>query len=136
MLERNKIALIQVARQQLGLSDDDYRAILNRIAGVSGSRDLDDAGFSALMLHFNGLGFESTSKKRNFGDRRGMASAAQVAKIRSQWQRFTEGTGTDATLGKWLASRFKVNSVRFVTASVATKVIGALTTMNSRKAEL
>lgn len=129
-----KVMLIQVAKRRLGLTDEDYRAILGRIAGVTSSRDLDDIGFAAVMHHFNALGFQSTSKKRNFGDRKGMATPAQVSKIRTLWGAFTNGDGTDASLGKWLDKTFKVSSVRFIPAALAPKVIGALNTMIGRRA--
>lgn len=132
MISKPKTSLIQVARHQLGLEDDDYRTILRSIAGVESSRDLDEKGFAAVMHHFNRLGFESTSKKRNFGDRAGMATPGQVAKIRKLWNTYTGGAGTDATLGKWLEKTFKVSSVRFIPADAAFKVIGALNTMIAR----
>ena len=135
-IDRKKIALVQVAKQQLGLDDDSYRDVLSRLAGVSSSKDLDEAGFKIVMDHFSACGFVSTSKKRNFGDARpGMASASQVAKIRKQWSEFTGGAGTDATLGKWLEGRFKVSSVRFITAELAPKAITALRNMNERRLE-
>lgn len=135
MIDRKKIALIQVAKTQLGLTDDDYRAVLKRYGNADSSKDLDDAGFTAVMAHFERCGFTSTAKKRNFGNQRpGMASASQVAKIRTLWSAFTEGTGTDATLGKWLDRTFKVSSIRFVTVETAKKAIGALTAMADKKA--
>ena len=134
MVDRKKIALVQVAKQQLGLDDDTYRDILHRLAGVKSSKDLDEAGFKALMIHFEAAGFVSTAKKRNFGERRpGMASASQVAKIRKLWGAFTEGAGTDTTLGKWLEGRFKVSSIRFVASELAPKAIAALINMNERR---
>ena len=135
IIDRKKIALVQVAKQQLGLDDDTYRAILHRLAGVESSKNLDEGGFKALMVHFEAAGFVSTTQKRNFGYRRpGMASPSQVAKIRKQWGEFTGGAGTDATLGKWLEGRFKVSSIRFVTSELASKAIAALINMNERRA--
>ncbi|MEI7606676.1 MAG: regulatory protein GemA [Rhodospirillaceae bacterium] len=133
-IDRKKIALIQVAKQQLGLDDDTYRAILHRLAGVKSSKDLDEAGFKALMIHFEVAGFVSTATKRNFGERRqGMASSSQVAKLRKLWAEFTGGAGTDASLGKWLEGRFKVSSIRFVTSELASKAIAGLINVNERR---
>ncbi|MEI7606696.1 MAG: regulatory protein GemA [Rhodospirillaceae bacterium] len=129
MIDNKKIALIRVAKSQLGLNDDDYRAVLKRCGNVDSSKDLDLTGFKAVMSYFEQCGFKSTSKKRNFGNRPGMATEKQVVLIRKLWGDFTGGTGTDVTLGKWLDRTFKVSSIRFVNAETARKAIGALTAM-------
>lgn len=133
MIDRKKIALIRVAKQQLGLTDDDYRAVLKRCGGVESSKDLDLSGFQAVMSHFERCGFQSTAKKRNFGDRAGMASPSQVALIRKLWATYTDGAGTDASLGKWLDRTFKISSIRFVDAGTAKKVITGLKAMTKKK---
>jgi hypothetical protein len=51
-LGRNKIALIHIVKKELGISDEDYRCILKRIAGVDSSKDLDEAKFRKLMYFF------------------------------------------------------------------------------------
>lgn len=51
-LDRKKLALIHIVKKELGLSDQDYRCILGRIAGVESSKDLDEAGFRKLMRYF------------------------------------------------------------------------------------
>lgn len=132
-LARNKVAVIQVARQQLGLTDEDYRAMLSNIAGATSSKDLDDDGFEAVMFRLHQLGFRSTWNKANLGYRGAMATPRQVAKIRHLWGQFTDGKGTDASLGKWLEDKFKVSSLRFLEADPARKVIGALNGMAAKK---
>lgn len=57
MISRAKIALLHVAKAQLGWSDDLYREILRHHAGVDSSRDLDDAGFKRVLDHAKALGF-------------------------------------------------------------------------------
>ncbi len=133
MIAKSKIAVIQVARQQLGLSDDDYRNILRNCAGVASSKDLGDDGFEAVMFRFSQLGFRSTWNRTNLGYRADMATPRQVAFIRRLWAEYTDGTGTDASLGKWLESKFKVSSIRFIPASSAQKIIGALKGMQTNK---
>lgn len=133
MITNAQISLIHVAKARLGLSDDDYRAALMNHGGVTSSRDLTAAGFDALMRHFAKSGFQSDAVARAFGQRAGMASPAQVRRIRAEWEVFTAGQGTDATLGKWLDGRFKVSALRFLTMPQATKAIGALVAMNRRR---
>ena len=51
-LDRKKLALIHIVKKELGLSDADYRCILERVAEVRSARDLDEAGFRKLMRFF------------------------------------------------------------------------------------
>ncbi len=132
-LTQKHYSVIHVAKAQLGLSDADYRAILLSIAGVESCTQLSDAGFEAVMFRFQELGFVSTWNRANFGYRPGMATPRQVAMIRELWADFTDGQGTDATLGKWLESKFHVSSLRFLPADTARKAIGALKAMTAKR---
>lgn len=98
------------------------------------SRELTPAGFELLMQRFAELGFKSTSRLKPLPARAGMATPAQVQKMRALWAEFTDGKGTDLTLGKWLDGHFKVSSVRFVDAELAQSVIGGMVMMVRRKA--
>ncbi len=131
-LAENKVRLIQVAKRSLGLADDDYRDILWRVAGVTSSKDLTDEDFGLLMDVFARLGFVSTSASRNFGRREGFATAGQVAAIRSLWNSYTNGQGTEQALGQWLSHTWNVSALRFVTAEQAPKIIAALRSMCGR----
>jgi len=51
-LDRKKLALIHIVKKELRVSDEDYRCILRRIAGVESSKDLDEAKFRKLMYFF------------------------------------------------------------------------------------
>jgi len=132
-LDRKQISLIHVAKAQLRLEDDDYRAILRSFGGVESSADLEPPGFLRVMDAFSRLGFRSDFSKRNFGERAGMASPRQVATIRKLWAEYTAGEGTDKTLGKWLERTLKVSSLRFMASDVAPKAITALKAMKARK---
>lgn len=134
MPTKAQLSIIHVAKRQLGLDDGAYRALLWNLAGVRSSRELTPAGFELLMLRFAELGFASTSRLKPLPARAGMATPAQVQKMRALWAEFTNGKGTDLSLGKWLDSRFKVSSVRFVDAGLAQSVIGGMVLMLKRKA--
>lgn len=133
MIDGKKIGLVHVAAKQLGLDEDEYRAILARFARVGSAKDLDETGFRRVMDHMNALGFRSTSNRANLGDRPGMASPGQVALLRRLWAEYTDGAGSDLTLGRWLARTFKVEALRFLPASIAPKAIAALKTMLAKK---
>lgn len=134
-LARKQLSLIHVAKAQLGMEEEDYRALLKRFGGVESSKDLDHAGFLRVVDAFTRLGFRSDFSKRNFGERACMASPRQVALIRDLWTEYTRGEGTDATLGKWLDHKFKVSALRFLPAEAAPKAITALKAMKARKAK-
>lgn len=134
-MSRAQIALIHVAKKDRGLSDDEYRAALIQIAGVTSSVELDTEGFDAMMGFFVWLGFAPTKAKGpNFGARDGMASFAQIEFIRHLWAEITRNAyaGEDE-LNKWLLSKFKVSSLRFLKKDAAQK---AITSLKSWKARL
>jgi len=51
-MDQKKIALVHIVKKELKISDEDYRCILERIAGVRSSKDLDEAKFRKLMVFF------------------------------------------------------------------------------------
>lgn len=60
---RNRdIKVIQIARRQLGLSDDDYYTIIDSLGGVRSSTELDAAGRARVLAHLAKLGFKVTTK--------------------------------------------------------------------------
>lgn len=134
-LSRAQTSMIHVAKRQLGLDDDTYRAILRRAAGVSSSRALDNIGLDAVLAELERLGFTGPAGRQSFGGfRPGFISNAQAHTIRKLWAGFTEGAGTDRSLDHWLERQFKISSLRFLPAYLSGKVIVALREMNRRRA--
>lgn len=62
MLTRNKIAIIHVAKVEIGLSDEEYRSILNSNFKVKSSKELTNFQFEKLMIIFKKLGFRQIDK--------------------------------------------------------------------------
>jgi len=52
MLDRKKLAVIHITLKELGLAEQEYRDILEKVTGVRSSRELDEAGFRKLMRYF------------------------------------------------------------------------------------
>lgn len=133
-LSAKKIALLHIARKQLGLSEEDYRAILLRCGGVESSADLDYFGFERVIAHMTALGFRSTWNTRTFGNRPGMATPPQIDHMRELWAEFRGGPDEgDATLNVWLTKYQKIGALRFVTREKASAIICALRNMAARK---
>lgn len=127
-IAKQKKAVIHVAKSQLHLADEDYRAMLQRVAGVSSSSELDDAGFDKVMAEFEMLGFRRTRQREQDVRREGMATPKQLGRIRALWKAFS-GNDDELKLGKWLGKHFHVSSVRFVEDSRAGKVVAVLEKM-------
>ena len=51
-MDRKKLAVIHIVKRELGLSDQEYRDILQRATGVRSARDMDEEGFRRLMCYF------------------------------------------------------------------------------------
>lgn len=134
-LTREQIAIIHVAVNQLNMPDDHYRAMLMYTAGVNSAAGLDAAGFRAVMLRLEKLGFvnrKSKPKAPTYGNRDGMASPAQVSRIRTMWARW-HGADDDRALGHWLMHSHCVSDLRFVDARTAQKALNGLKAMVTRR---
>lgn len=64
MISKGKLAQIHIAKAQLGLTDEDYRAILARKAGVSSAKELTNKTVGGVMHEFRRLGFEPKPAKK------------------------------------------------------------------------
>lgn len=64
MISKGKLAQIHIAKQQLGLSDDEYRAILARVAGVSSAKQLTNRNVGNVLAEFRRLGFVPKPAKK------------------------------------------------------------------------
>jgi len=63
-ISRNQIAMIQIAKNQLGLSDKDYRALLVKVAGVNTSKKIPKYKFTKLKKELQALGWVYIPKKK------------------------------------------------------------------------
>jgi len=125
----NKYKIIHVAKKQLGLDDDAYRAILSG-AGLTSSKDIKTAEqFNTVMSAFQSLGFKSTNR---MGRRlnivtgaHGMISKRQEYYIKGLWalaSRFKD----EASLRKIVKRIGKVDDISFLPKRAASAVILAL----------
>ncbi|MFA7382506.1 MAG: phage protein GemA/Gp16 family protein [Desulfurivibrionaceae bacterium] len=63
MLDHKKLAVIHIVKKELGASEEEYRATLEKVAGVRSARDLDEAGFQKLMRYFARSGHYRASRE-------------------------------------------------------------------------
>jgi phage gp16-like protein len=57
------LAKVQIARRQLALADEDYRAILERVTGRTSSKGLPDGALEAVLAEFRRLGWAPKAGK-------------------------------------------------------------------------
>jgi len=131
-MNAKQVALVHVARKELGLDDAIYRAVLEQCGGVESAGDLDSEGFERVMTCLTRMGFRSDWLKRTFGHRPGFASPGQVDLIRKLWRKWSD-EGDETGLDHWLEHKFQVSALRFATPEIAHKVITALKAMTARK---
>lgn len=126
--------ILHVAKAQLGLHDDTWRAVLVRCGGVASSKDLDRAGFAAVLDFLKHCGFNPLAPHGpSYGTRTGFASPGQVELIRELWREYCRTVAFDEErFNQWLQSKWHVSSLRFLTDAAAPKVITALKAMKSR----
>jgi phage gp16-like protein len=130
-LASSELSLLRVAKGRLALSEEDYRDTLEQVGGSRSARELDERGFDAVMDRFRAMGFTSSSRAAGYGDRLGMASAAQLDMIRGLW---AETHDSEDGLTSWIAKYFRASHLRFLDRTTASRVIAALKTWRDRRA--
>ncbi|KPA90627.1 Mu-like prophage protein gp16 [Pseudomonas asplenii] len=68
MNRRNlQLSKIHIAKKDLGLDDETYRALLKRVAGISSAKDIGPRQAAAVLAEFERLGWQSTPKPKSKG---------------------------------------------------------------------
>lgn len=74
------IKLMHVAKRHLGLDDDDYRAVLERVTGLRSAADMDDGQRDACVREFRRLGFGASKSPH-----RARLSGPYAGKLQALW---------------------------------------------------
>lgn len=126
MVGRSTLAAIHIAKKQLDLDDDDYRAMLRSEGGVASARDLDDAGARRVMLWFDNHGFKRTgTSKGTAADRRPIVQKARALWI-SLHQLDEVSNRSDKALDAFAKKVTGKETLHFCTNGEAGKVVEAL----------
>lgn len=83
---RADLAKIHLAKKQLGLKEDEYRALLASVAKVTSAKDLDFMGRQRLLIQLQSMGFKPAAAPGK-GRRKAWKPAAgsQSSKILALW---------------------------------------------------
>lgn len=134
-LARREIQLIHVARQQTGMDDDTYRAMLHDRFGVASSKDMDWKQRKQLLDYFKTQGFKVRSTGKATGavkakPSRALADDAESRKIRSLWILLHElgavRNPSEEALAVYVKRLTKVDALQWVNGEQARTLIETL----------
>lgn len=127
-LRTAELAQIHVAKKQLGLDDDTYRAILWTVGRVRSAKDLDWTGRKALLEHFKAKGWKPAPPKAAKAVK--PVSGGQDGLIRALWSELHAAgkvrDPSDAALGSWLARNKWPQRTEWLNGHQVTQAIEAL----------
>jgi len=84
MTRQTNLAKIHIAKKQLNMSDDAYRALLSSVANVDSAAQLDFHGQHAVLERLKALGFKAKRNPLKTGPT-AKSKASQADKIRAIW---------------------------------------------------
>lgn len=129
MIRSANLAKIHIAKKQLGLDEDTYRAMLLQHGGASSSKDLTSAGAAKVLAHLKRCGFKSTTAAKAGRSRPnvGVDRKAQLRKVEALLADAGRPWAyADALVKKLFANTTKVERIDFCDNIHLGKVIAAL----------
>jgi phage gp16-like protein len=131
----SKISLVHIAKTQLGMDDEAYRAMQSRVICVQSYRDLDERSFVAVMREFERYGFmREAVPVRRVARREGRSTEAQWRNMETLAKMVSYDGLLEPRVVHWMKARGKVSHRQFLDPSGAQSVIAALTKWSRRKA--
>lgn len=126
------LAKIHIAKKQLGLDDETYRAMLLQHGGVSSSKDLTPLGAAKVLRHLENAGFKP---KAGHGKRPNPAAGrtALIGKIEAQ---LASAARPWAYAHGMAQKMFKVDKVEWLDEEQLGKVVAALAYDAKRRAKV
>lgn len=131
--QKRGLQLIHIAKSQLGMDDETYRAMLSTVAGVKSAKDLDGAGRDKVLQHLKRCGFKPKAKPDSAGRNKhvkdrpnnysGDVRGNQIKKIEA----LLADAGRPWSYAAGLAKKmFKVDALEFCDPDHLQKLIAAL----------
>ncbi|WMD23081.1 regulatory protein GemA [Achromobacter seleniivolatilans] len=118
---KRAISAVHVLKTQAGMSDDEYRAMLQAQTGLTSSKDLDIAQLRRVLDHFARLGVKSQGRAKL--DRVGTSRQRLLAKLTAQ----LNAAGRDRRYLDGMVKRIaKVDALEFCDEHALSKLIAAL----------
>ncbi|PZP59988.1 MAG: regulatory protein GemA [Delftia acidovorans] len=142
----NHIAAIHTLKAKLQLTEEDYRALLRNLTGVTSSKDMTATQREAVRDHMQGLalrmGVATATRRRSMsGQQFDQAKRQASPRERKVWALWTQlhrnGVVKDTrrkALDAWVERQVGVSSLRFCTAAQLDTCIEALKSWQNREA--
>ena len=128
-IDRSKIIqLIHIAKSQIGLSDEDYRAVLESTAKKTSCSEMTLFELNEVLKAMKKLGFKVKKLETREEEIGWDASKAQMDYIKGMWERVARDK-SDRALYKFIKRITGADHPRFMTAKDSQKVIIALRKM-------
>ncbi|MEW6562723.1 MAG: regulatory protein GemA [Pseudomonadota bacterium] len=129
--KRRDIQFIHIAKQQLGMDDATYRAMLMSVGGVDSSSKLDIKGRKLVLEHFKACGFKVRSTgKAKAQPSRPLAEYPEAKKIRALWLMLHElgavRNASEEALASYVKRMTRVDALQWITGAQAETVIESL----------
>lgn len=122
------IAKIHVAKKQLAIEEDSYRALLQRVTGLESLKAMDEHALETVLKELQRLGFKPKGGKR--AGTRKMADTEQAGKIRALWlDLYHLGEINDASeenLARFVERMTKCRALQWLDSAQADAAIKAL----------
>ncbi len=124
----NQLAKIHIAKKDLGLSDDDYRAVLWARCRVRSASQLDHAGRQHLLDHFKALGWRPKPPSKRLHKQRlmNMAGAGKVEQLKKIEAQLLDAERPVEYADAIAFRMFKIKKVIWCSADQLHKIITAL----------
>ncbi|WP_071912780.1 regulatory protein GemA [Aeromonas sp. SCS5] len=135
------LKIVQVGRRELGLDEEDYRALLESVTGARSAKGLSAAKLEAVITAMKGLGFKVKGGAQVNGRRSPPSSAKvqapEVRKVRAIWITMSNDgllqDGSEDALGSFIRRMtananggIGVNRAEWLTSAQAERVLEAL----------
>lgn len=131
-LRRRELAQIHVAKTQLAMSDDAYRAMLWAVARVKSAADLDWTGRKRVLDHLKHCGF----KPAKAAGARAQARDDQSRKIRALWLDLAQAGAvrdpSEAALASFVRRHTGADALQWLSVAQASRIIEHLKKWRAR----
>jgi phage gp16-like protein len=124
----NELAQIHIAKSQLGIDDETYRAMLWTVCRVKSAADLDYAGRRRVLEHLKSRGWKNKPARK--AKSRILASDDQSKMIRALWLELHDvgavKDSSEAALASYVKRITKVEALQWLNTNQASVVIETL----------
>lgn len=130
---KSLIAKIHVAKKQLAMREDDYRALLNRVTGKDSSAALSEGQLKAVVKEMESIGFKAIPA-RKAGPK--PADSQEARKIRAMWitlhQMGEVSDPSETALSAFVKRQTGIDNMAWLNHKDTSKVMNALRSWTRR----